>query len=229
MLQKKICMLGAFGVGKTSLVRRYVQSLFSDAYLTTVGVKIDKKTVTVGNETVTLLLWDIAGEDDVSPIRMSYLRGAAGYLLVADGTRAETLDIASSIQSRVKAEIGTVPFLVLLNKADLQESWEIGRDAMHGLEQAGWSVVRTSARTGAGSRIPDSVISSSYRPTAGRHDRSRTAIGVSARGSTISTARSAGIGARMAARSSRMDSPIRRGTRTTALRTSMRSTSPRER
>jgi small GTP-binding protein len=150
MLQKKICMLGAFGVGKTSLVRRYVQSLFSDAYLTTVGVKIDKKTVTVGNEAVTLLLWDIAGEDDVSPIRMSYLRGAAGYLLVADGTRAETLDIASSIQSRVKAEIGTVPFLVLLNKADLQESWEIGREAMDGFEQAGWSIVRTSAKTGAG-------------------------------------------------------------------------------
>jgi small GTP-binding protein len=150
MLQKKICMLGAFGVGKTSLVRRYVQSLFSDAYLTTVGVKIDKKTVTVGNETVTLLLWDIAGEDDVSPIRMSYLRGAAGYLLVADGTRAETLGIASSIQSRVKAEIGAVPFLVLLNKADLQESWEIDREAMDGLEQAGWSIVRTSAKTGAG-------------------------------------------------------------------------------
>ena len=150
MLQKKICLLGAFGVGKTSLVRRYVQSLFSDAYLTTVGVKIDKKTVTVGNETVTLLLWDIAGEDDVSPIRMSYLRGAAGYLLVADGTRAETLDIASSIQSRVKAEIGAVPFLVLLNKADLQESWEIDREAMDGLEQAGWSIVRTSAKTGAG-------------------------------------------------------------------------------
>jgi small GTP-binding protein len=150
MLQKKICMLGAFGVGKTSLVRRYVQSLFSDAYLTTVGVKIDKKTVTVGNETVTLLLWDIAGEDDVSPIRMSYLRGAAGYLLVADGTRAETLDIASSIHSRVKAEIGTVPFLVLLNKADLQESWEIDHEAMDELEQAGWSIVRTSAKTGAG-------------------------------------------------------------------------------
>jgi GTPase SAR1 family protein len=81
---------------------------------------------------------------------MSYLRGAAGYLLVADGTRAETLGIASSIQSRVKAEIGAVPFLVLLNKADLQESWEIDREAMDGLEQAGWSIVRTSAKTGAG-------------------------------------------------------------------------------
>jgi small GTP-binding protein len=150
MLQKKMCMLGAFGVGKTSLVRRYVQSIFSDTYLTTVGVKIDKKVVTVGAETVTLLLWDIAGEDDVSPIRMSYLRGASGYLLVADGTRAETLDIASSIQSRVRAEIGAVPFLVLMNKADLQESWDIGRDTLDGLENAGWNVLHTSAKTGQG-------------------------------------------------------------------------------
>ena len=94
MLQKKVCVLGAFGVGKTSLIRRYVESIFSDAYLTTVGVKIDKKTLTVGTEPVTLILWDIAGEDEVTPIRMSYVRGAAGYFLVADGMRAETLDVA---------------------------------------------------------------------------------------------------------------------------------------
>ena len=65
VLQKKICMLGAFAVGKTSLVRRYVDSIFSDSYLTTVGVKIDKRVVTVGDETVNLILWDIAGEDEV--------------------------------------------------------------------------------------------------------------------------------------------------------------------
>ena len=122
MLQKKVCVLGAFGVGKTSLVRRYVESIFSDAYLTTVGVKIDKKTLTVGAEPVTLILWDIAGEDDVTAIRMSYVRGAAGYFLVADGTRAETLEVASSIQTRVTAEVGSVPFLLLLNKADLQKT-----------------------------------------------------------------------------------------------------------
>src|ERR1700733_11841325 len=101
MLQKKVCLLGPFGVGKTSLIRRYVQSIFSDAYLTTVGVKIDKKMLTVGTEAVTLVLWDIAGEDDVTSIRMSYVRGAAGYFLVADGTRAETLESVRSIQSRV--------------------------------------------------------------------------------------------------------------------------------
>jgi small GTP-binding protein len=150
MLQKKVCMLGAFGVGKTSLVRRYVQSIFSDAYLTTVGVKIDKKTLTVGDESLILLLWDIAGEDDVSPIRMTYLRGAAGYLLVVDGTRAETLEVATDIQSRVKAEIGTAPFVVLLNKADLLETWDLAQSSVDSLAAAGWKMIRTSAKTGEG-------------------------------------------------------------------------------
>jgi small GTP-binding protein len=149
MLQKKICVLGAFGVGKTSLVRRYVESIFSDTYLTTVGVKIDKKTVTIGASSVTLILWDVAGEDETTPIRMSYLRGAAGYFLVADGTRAETLRVATSIQARVAAEIGSLPFLLLLNKADLQESWDLSGPAP-ALESAAAAVVRTSAKTGEG-------------------------------------------------------------------------------
>src|ERR1700732_1511319 len=118
-------MLGGFGVGKTSLVRRYVQSIFSDKYLTTVGVKIEKKMVNVGAAEVALILWDIAGEDDVTVIRTSYLRGAAGYFLVVDVTRAETLEVSRSIQARVTAEIGSVPFLFLFNKSDLKEQWDI--------------------------------------------------------------------------------------------------------
>src|SRR5262245_32753123 len=148
MLQKKVCVLGAFGVGKTSLIRRYVSSIFSDAYLTTVGVKVDKKTLTVRGEEMALVLWDVAGEDDVNAIRMTYVRGAAGYFLVADGTRAETLEVAKSIQARVTAEVGAVPFLLLLNKADLQESWELPEDSVAALEAAGWTIVRTSAKTG---------------------------------------------------------------------------------
>ena len=148
MLQKKVCVLGAFGVGKTSLVRRYVESIFSDTYLTTVGVKIDKKTLTVGGAPVTLVLWDIAGEDDVNAIRMTYVRGAAGYFLVVDGTRAETLEVARSIQERVTKEIGAIPFLLLLNKADLQENWELSTQLVEALQAAGWAIVRTSAKTG---------------------------------------------------------------------------------
>ena len=150
MIQKKVCVLGSFGVGKTSLVRRYVQSIFSDTYLTTVGVKVDKKSVTVGSDEVTLVLWDIAGEDDINAIRMTYVRGAGGYFLVADGTRPETLEIAKSIQSRVTTEVGTVPFLLLLNKADLLENWGLSREPVEALESAGWTVMRTSAKTGEG-------------------------------------------------------------------------------
>ncbi|MBO9512842.1 MAG: GTP-binding protein [Variovorax sp.] len=148
MLQKKICLLGAFGVGKTSLVRRYVDTIFSDTYLTTVGVKIDKKVVRAGAEDLALILWDIAGEDEVAAVRVSYLRGAAGYLLVVDGTRPETLDTAESIQRRIVAELGAVPFFVLLNKSDLQEDWALPAARIEALEAEGWTFRRTSAKTG---------------------------------------------------------------------------------
>ncbi len=104
-LQKKICMLGGFSVGKTSLVKRFVESVFSETYLTTVGVKIDKKTVDLSDRIVNLILWDLAGEDDISSLRMSYLRGSAGYVLVADGTRPSTLEVALSLRRRVEADL----------------------------------------------------------------------------------------------------------------------------
>jgi small GTP-binding protein len=150
MLQKKICMLGGFSVGKTSLVKRYVESVFSETYLTTVGVKIDKKTVNIDGRVVNLILWDVAGEDEVSTIRMTYLRGCAGYVLVADGTRPSTLEVARSLRQRVEADHGPLPFVLLLNKIDLQEQWAIGSAEIDDLRQAGWSVRSSSARTGEG-------------------------------------------------------------------------------
>lgn len=149
-VQRKICMLGGFSVGKTSLVRRFVQSVFSDAYLTTVGVKIDKKTVDLPDRVVHLILWDVAGEDDISSLRMSYLRGSAGYVLVADGTRPSTLEVALSLRRRVEADYGALPFALLLNKHDLHEQWAIGDDDFEVLRQKGWSVRSSSARTGEG-------------------------------------------------------------------------------
>jgi small GTP-binding protein len=149
-LQKKICMIGGFSVGKTSLVKRFVASVFSETYLTTVGVKIDKKTVEIDGRAVNLILWDVAGEDDVSSIRMSYLRGAAGYVLVADGTRPSTLKVALSLRERIEAELGRVPFVLLLNKNDLTEQWAIEDAEVDDLRHAGWSVRASSARSGEG-------------------------------------------------------------------------------
>ena len=147
-VQRKICMLGGFSVGKTSLVKRYVESVFSETYLTTVGVKIDKKTVELVDRVVHLILWDLAGEDDVSSLRMSYLRGSAGYVLVADGTRPKTLEMALSLRQRVEAEHGPLPFALLLNKHDLTDQWAIGDDELENLRRAGCWVRSSSARTG---------------------------------------------------------------------------------
>jgi small GTP-binding protein len=149
-LQRKICMLGGFSVGKTSLVKRYVNSVFSETYLTTVGVKIDKKTVDLSDRMVNLILWDLAGEDDISSLRMSYLRGSAGYVLVADGTRPSTLDVALSLRQRVEADCGPLPFVLLLNKNDLLEQWAIRDDELEDLRRNGWWVQSSSARTGEG-------------------------------------------------------------------------------
>ena len=87
MIQKKVCMVGVYGTGKTSLVRQFVHAKFSEKYLSTVGVKIDRKPVRAADQDVNLLLWDLEGRDEVQDINTSYLRGAAGIFYVVDGTR----------------------------------------------------------------------------------------------------------------------------------------------
>jgi small GTP-binding protein len=150
MLQKKVCMLGSFAVGKTSLVRRFVESIYSDVYQTTVGVKIDKKNVQLGGKEVSLVLWDIYGEDDYQKMRWNYLRGASGYLLVADGTRKATLEKAVSLEQRVREEVGTIPFVLVINKSDLMRDWELDPALESQLAGQGWGILRSSAKTGEG-------------------------------------------------------------------------------
>jgi small GTP-binding protein len=148
MLQKKVCMLGSFSVGKTSLVRRFVESIFDETYHTTIGVKVDKKIVTVNDEEVTLMLWDIYGEDAYQKMRISYLRGMSGYLLVVDGTRRQTLTDALALHERIVREIGKVPTVLVLNKDDLADQWEIDSAQEAKLAENGWTVQHTSAKTG---------------------------------------------------------------------------------
>jgi small GTP-binding protein len=150
MIQKKICLLGGFAVGKTSLVSRFVHSIFSDKYLTTVGVKIEKKSLTLEKEALDLVVWDIYGEDDFQKVRMSYLRGASGYLLVVDGTRKSTLDTALALHEAAVQTIGKVPCVLVINKADLASIWEIDPAAISRLLQSGWRVMQTSAKSGEG-------------------------------------------------------------------------------
>lgn len=147
MLQKKICMLGAFSVGKTSLVRRYVSSIFEDKYLTTIGVKIDKKLVTVAGRETTLMLWDIAGEDAYHSIKPSHLRGASGCIIVIDGTRANTVKVGRDILKMTLDNLGDVPVFAALNKSDLKDQWEVDEAELEQLSQE-MTLIETSAKSG---------------------------------------------------------------------------------
>jgi small GTP-binding protein len=143
-------LLGAFAVGKTSLVARFVKSIYSDRYHTTVGVKVDKKNVMVEGREISLIIGDMAGEDKFQMLELAYLRGLSGYLLVADGTRQSTLEIARGIQQRISELITPSPFLLILNKSDMATNWEIKEETIAGLEKTGWRVIKTSAKTGEG-------------------------------------------------------------------------------
>lgn len=148
MLTKKICMLGSFSVGKTSLVKRFVESTYSEEYLTTVGVKVDKKVVRVGGQEMTLMLWDLAGDDDFQRMNVSYLRGSAGIICVADGTRRATLDVVRDLRERLRANLGDLPAVLAVNKSDLGDAWECDDTDLEKLRSEGWSVRKTSAKDG---------------------------------------------------------------------------------
>lgn len=150
IIQKKVCMLGASRVGKTSLVRRFVESIFSDKYHQTVGVKIDRKVVAVGNDTVGLMLWDLQGEAEDQAFRPQYLRGAAGLLAVADGTNQATLEPALRLIETARTALGAVPHVLLLNKRDLEAEWALPKAEMARLQERGHAVIMTSAKSGEG-------------------------------------------------------------------------------
>lgn len=150
MLQKKICMLGSYGVGKTSLVRQFVYSIFSEKYHSTIGVKIDKREIETGGQRVKLLLWDVAGEEEHFSIPPSYFAGSSGNLLVIDGTRRSSVEAARDIQLRIEKTVGKTPMLIVVNKADLIGDWEVDEDALTVFSDQNVPIVYCSAKTGEG-------------------------------------------------------------------------------
>jgi len=125
LISKKICMLGDFSVGKTSLIRRFVERQFSDKYLSTVGVKISRKTVEVQAKTqkkalqVQMLIWDLEGNTKFKTVTPMYLQGATSAVIVADVSRQVTID---HISDHLQAFLSVNPKgfgIVALNKADL--------------------------------------------------------------------------------------------------------------
>ena len=125
MTSKKIILTGSFGVGKTSLFNQFIFSKFSDKYLTTIGVKVNKKTVDVGDEKVNLLVWDIAGEVSQDKVPTSYFLGASGIIYVFDLTRPLTYKNLTANIDYLKQLLPGGVIKIVGNKKDLLSSSEL--------------------------------------------------------------------------------------------------------
>jgi small GTP-binding protein len=143
MISRKICLLGAFSVGKSSLLRRFVHEVYDDRYVTTLGVKIETKVVDLEDETVKLIVWDMegadpaAGETELVTSRMrAYLQGVNGVLIIADGTRLLTIDTALQLVNWLNNEFPGVPSAMLLNKCDLVDEWLVDEKKMTELSES---------------------------------------------------------------------------------------------
>ncbi len=124
-IQKKACLLGDFAVGKTSLIRRYVEGRFDEKYLSTIGVTVSRKTLVRDGYLLKLLLWDLAGGEGFTRYHTNYLRGAAGALIVCDLTRRTTLESLKSYRDQLLSANATAQTVFIGNKADLDEQVEI--------------------------------------------------------------------------------------------------------
>ena len=145
MFSYKIVLVGNFGVGKTSLIRRFVENSFSEEYLSTIGVSISKKTL--GNATI--MIWDIEGHTEFKPIYKQYLLGAKGFIIVADLLREESMD---AIESHIKLShevVKDAPVCIALNKSDMPHTLDDAKlTSIKNLSPSVIKVLKTSAKSG---------------------------------------------------------------------------------
>ena len=116
---KKVVLVGHFGVGKSSLMRRFVQNTFSDNYIVTIGVHILKKEIKIEELNLTLVIWDIEGKDDIQKVRSSYLLGTSGFIYVIDPTRSQTYERFNEEIDFIKTTYPTSKIVSVANKSDL--------------------------------------------------------------------------------------------------------------
>jgi small GTP-binding protein len=149
-IHKKICLLGDFAVGKTSLVSRYVDNQFSDEYLSTIGVKISRKRVELAKGAVQIIIWDLEGRSIFANASNAYLQGASGAIIGGDLTRPDTVcNISSHIAAFLAVNPGSV-IAIALNKADLLHELPVAAEQRFGSHEQVIHTEFTSAKTGSG-------------------------------------------------------------------------------
>jgi small GTP-binding protein len=145
----KIVVLGDFGVGKTSLIRRYVLDEFSDEYRATLGVHLYKHvdTLTDGNIDISLVVWDIEGAPLPSGQTQRYIAGASGAVIVGDMTRDDPYSAMWAGADMFEETLPGRPLCLALNKCDIAEI--VSEETVNRMKRRyDCNAFRTSALTG---------------------------------------------------------------------------------
>lgn len=145
MISKKVILTGSFGVGKTSLFNRFIYQQFTDKYMTTIGVKVNKKDISVEDEEVSMLLWDIAGEISQDKVPASYFLGASGIVYVVDLSRRSTFDNMVTDVQFLTDLLPDASLIIVANKLDLVSAEQLEKINQN-IKQK-WDYA-TSAKTG---------------------------------------------------------------------------------
>jgi small GTP-binding protein len=143
-------ILGDPSVGKTSLIRRFVENRFSEEYLSTIGVEFLKKEVLIDEKTkVTLVLWDIAGQSKWTQFKKSYYQGSVFIIMVFDVRNIKSYNSIKQWISDAQGILGEdIYFAIFANKIDLLEGHTVPDFNDYNQFKGFLELVKTSAKTG---------------------------------------------------------------------------------
>lgn len=147
-LRRKVCLLGAKGVGKTSLVRRLVEGCFEEEQDASIALSIFRRTIELDDVSLEMVLWDPPHEESSAQYNRSFISGASGLAFVVDSTRPSTLDQLLQAQVTERGFIGLRPAILILNKSDRDDDFSLSAAQLGTAETVNWHIVRASAKTG---------------------------------------------------------------------------------
>ena len=147
MFAYKVVLVGDFGTGKSSLIRRYVDNTFSEDYISSIGVSISRKQLVSENNDTTMMIWDIEGKTDFKPIFKQYLLGSKGFVIVADLTREKTIESIEDHIMLCENTAPNLPIVIALNKSDIK-SVDYDINKLKELSSSIIGIYTTSAKSG---------------------------------------------------------------------------------
>ena len=150
VIRYKMVLFGNVSVGKTSLVERFINNHFEENYISTLGYTVYEKQFTYKDSIISLMVYDIGGQEQFRELRRKYAEGANAAFIVYDVTNLASFERVTDWRDNLREFAGDIPFILVGNKIDLENKrvvdFETGKKLANSLGAA--EFFETSAKTG---------------------------------------------------------------------------------